>query len=523
MPWTQQSNQYSSPAGGLQGLQALLAQQNAGALGAAPQQSDPERLDALTAAAGSPPIGDPPPPIASAPGQAGRTITPANGDPFTQQDPRGPGEWVVDPVTGAFVRPNEAYVKQDNGSFKNGLGQAIDPAGTTYTQNWDGVNGTTNDTFQRPGEAATGGWIGAPKAGEFGYQGIPIAEMSQEDGDQRGGQFAKDGPWTPPVPRETPPDTSGIPLVGRPLTPEELNSPAGVASRPPAPSTGGGSPPVGGSGAPPIAEETNVTDGGYAPPPPPSGPAPLAPPVNGGTPAFAGSNPAGVDRFWLAKSRFEDFAKSSDPYYQKTLRDANSAAAGAGRLGSGMLRTSLGDAANLRATQLDSARSNFMNNALTGSIDDSYKNYGLSQDDQRTSFDQGQRKLEMEEALRQGDFSRYSELRRMDSTDQQTGFNQATRQIELEEALRQGDFSRYLEILNAGERNNPSGTAFDISNALGNQSSAAGQGAARLAANATGGGFDWSQLLEQWLGRGGSGGSSGAPAPAYNGATSGTY
>ncbi len=97
-----------------------------------------------------------------------------------------------------------------------------------------------------------------------------------------------------------------------------------------------------------------------------------------------------TDRYAIAQSRYDDFAKSTDPYYQKALRDVKSAAFGRGQGGSGMLRTSLGDAANLRNIQLDTARSGFLNDALEGSIGDAYKNIGIAQ--QQQGFQAGQQR-----------------------------------------------------------------------------------------------------------------------------------
>ncbi len=185
------------------------------------------------------------------------------------------------------------------------------------------------------------------------------------------------------------------------------------------------------------------------------------------------NNPAGVDRYGLATRMLGDFAKSSDPYYQKSLRDATSQAAGAGRLGSGQLRTSLGDLAYNRDLQLNSAGNSFLTNALGGSIDDAYKNYGLAQEDQRTAFGQG-----------------------------------AT-QIQLEEALRQGDFSRYLALLNAGEANNPTNTALTLSGQYNNQAGQAAQGAAGLVGSSvangtqnTGADAAFQEWLKQQMGGG---------------------
>lgn len=77
-----------------------------------------------------------------------------------------------------------------------------------------------------------------------------------------------------------------------------------------------------------------------------------------------------VDRIALAADAWASFAKASDPYYQKSLRDATSNAAGRGQIGSGQLRTSLGDLSHQRQLELDTARDNLIRQATEGSIAD---------------------------------------------------------------------------------------------------------------------------------------------------------
>jgi hypothetical protein len=81
---------------------------------------------------------------------------------------------------------------------------------------------------------------------------------------------------------------------------------------------------------------------------------------------------ANVDRTKLAQSMFDTFAQSSNPAYEASLRDATRSAAGAGRIGSGQLRTSYGNLANQRNLQLDTAKQQFMQDALEGSIGDQF-------------------------------------------------------------------------------------------------------------------------------------------------------
>jgi hypothetical protein len=291
------------------------------------------------------------------------------------------------------------------------------------------------------------------------------------------------------VPSARPADaTPSIPLAGA----QALGQPsAGIASpslntpRPPAPS--------------PDTMQAAMTAQNAAPAAPAaSSPIPLAgsstaaPYANAATNTPGGATDytnktitpgAGVDRMALANQEFESSAKASDPYYQKTLRDATSAAGANGQLGSGMERTSLGDAANLRNTQLDALRSNLMNTATEGTIGDQYKNIGIAQ--QQQGFQSGQ---------------------------QNTAFNQATQQAQLEEALRSGDFSRAATMLGMGNAGNPSDTALTLANSYGNQAGAAGAAVSNLVGNSVRNANtqvpDW---MQQYLNGGAGNTSSGAP------------
>src|SRR5690349_13962936 len=79
------------------------------------------------------------------------------------------------------------------------------------------------------------------------------------------------------------------------------------------------------------------------------------------------------DRLSLANKAIETSAAATDPYYNKALKDATSQAAAVGQLGSGQLRTSLGDLARNRALELDTLRANAINTATNASIDDAFK------------------------------------------------------------------------------------------------------------------------------------------------------
>jgi hypothetical protein len=86
----------------------------------------------------------------------------------------------------------------------------------------------------------------------------------------------------------------------------------------------------------------------------------------------AASGLAGVDRTKLAQQMFDTFTEATNPAYEASIRDATRAGAGAGRIGSGQLRTSYGNLADQRNRQLSTAQQQFMENALEGSIGDQF-------------------------------------------------------------------------------------------------------------------------------------------------------
>jgi len=177
-----------------------------------------------------------------------------------------------------------------------------------------------------------------------------------------------------------------------------------------------------------------------------------------------------ADRFGIAQQKWDDFQKSTDPQYQATMRDAERQSAAMGGLGSGMLRTSLGDITNQRQLAMDTQKNNFLQDALTGSIGDAYNNVGIAQ--QQQGFQQGQ---------------------------QQNAFNQAITGLNTQDALTNSSFGRSLQQLLAGQKNNPSDAYLAASQNAGNQASAAGSSAASLiqAINAQNGGqMTTSQLLD---------------------------
>jgi hypothetical protein len=159
------------------------------------------------------------------------------------------------------------------------------------------------------------------------------------------------------------------PNAPRPLTMAQAQPPkltlanGGLAGQPQAPlsANNGGAPPLTLAGAPQAPGQAGGT------PPTPASTAIPSPTV------AAPSAP--VDRLSLAQSNFNNFATSTDPAYQQSLREATSQAAGAGQLGSGQLRTGIGDLALARSRDLDTQRQQLVNDATTGSIADASTAY----------------------------------------------------------------------------------------------------------------------------------------------------
>lgn len=160
-----------------------------------------------------------------------------------------------------------------------------------------------------------------------------------------------------------------------------------------------------------------------------------------------------TDRFKLAGDQFDTFAKSTDPIYQKSLKDATGAAAATGRLGSGQLRTSYGDLAANRALQLDTERSSLLQQAINDSISDEYKNVAIAQ--QQQGFQAGQQqnaaqlqlaKDQLAEQARQFGLNQEQQLKLAQLSDAT-----ANRQIDLATAQGQNQLLAQLAAIVGGD------------------------------------------------------------------------
>lgn len=197
---------------------------------------------------------------------------------------------------------------------------------------------------------------------------------------------------------------------------------------------------------------------------------------------------AGLDRFKIANDQWQNYVKSTEPAFQADARDIAAQSFGAGRGVSGMNRTREGNLALARERDLNARGSDFLNNALTGSIEDAKYKTGVAQ--QQQQYQAG----------------------RAD-----TAFNQEDELARLNEALTSGAFGRALQQETAGYANSPDAVARWISENYARQAGDAGNAAAGSFANAgrsSGSGDSYQQFLDflkryQQSQQGGGGGGTG--------------
>jgi len=146
----------------------------------------------------------------------------------------------------------------------------------------------------------------------------------------------------------------------------------------------------------------------------------------------------GTDRYAIAKQQLADFTKGSEPAYQASLRDANRYNFGRGRGVSGIANNSIGDLELQRENAIRSSQDQFLGNALTGSIEDAYRNLGIAQ--QQQGFQAGQ---------------------------QQTAFGQNYATQQLSDSEKKDAFSQVLQQWMAGTSNDPSQTALYLAQIFG--------------------------------------------------------
>lgn len=151
-----------------------------------------------------------------------------------------------------------------------------------------------------------------------------------------------------------------------------------------------------------------------------------------------------ADRFKIAQDKYDASVAAGEPQYEADQRSAMRKAAAGGALGSGMLNTSLGDIVSNRDTANRTNRTNFLNDALTGTISDSFGDTNIAQ--QQQGFQKGV---------------------------SDTAFGQEATTTQLQDQLQNSSFGRALQALLAGSSGNPADTSLILSQIFGDQAGAA--------------------------------------------------
>ncbi|MGH6952951.1 MAG: hypothetical protein ACREGL_02130, partial [Alphaproteobacteria bacterium] len=120
-----------------------------------------------------------------------------------------------------------------------------------------------------------------------------------------------------------------------------------------------------------------------------------------------------ADRFKMAQDQVQRWFDQNDPLYKDSIRQATQAATGAGRLGSGMLRTDYGNLADRFLQGLNTTKSAALDKALGDTVND-YSNYrdearterGYQTGQSQSAIDRMIQQLQLEEQLTNGQFGR---------------------------------------------------------------------------------------------------------------------
>lgn len=104
-----------------------------------------------------------------------------------------------------------------------------------------------------------------------------------------------------------------------------------------------------------------------------------------------------TDRIALAQKAWDTETAQGAPAYEASLRSAKQAAAGVGQLGSGMLRTTLGDLSLQRSRDMDASYKTLMSDAVTGSISD--KQFGTGVEQQQQGYQSAEDARKFRQAL----------------------------------------------------------------------------------------------------------------------------
>lgn len=215
-----------------------------------------------------------------------------------------------------------------------------------------------------------------------------------------------------------------------------------------------------------------------------------------------------ADRVANATSLLNTWNTTTQPQFEADKRSVTSNNAALGKLGSGGLRTSLGDLAYNRDLQRNGQAQNFYTNALNGSIDDAYKNLGIEQQQQQyqagradTAFNQGVTTQQLGDqeyndlfgqnlATSQFNAGRSDTAfgqdlasKQLANTTQAQQFGQGVTTAQLGDTLTNSAHSRALQDYLTGTSGDPSSTYLGLSGLYGGQASSGANNLSNLIGN----------------------------------------
>lgn len=264
-----------------------------------------------------------------------------------------------------------------------------------------------------------------------------------------------------------------------------------------------------------------------------------------------------ADRTANATSLLNTWNSATQPQFQADLRGATSNAAALGKLGSGGLRTSLGDLTYNRDLQRNAQANTFYTNALNGSIDDAYKNLGIAQQQQQyqagradtafgqnlatNQFNAGRADTAFNQGLstRQQEQNEYNDLfgqnlatnqfnagrsdtafnqdlasKQLANATQAQQFGQGVTQAQLGDSLTNSAYNRALGAYGVGSSGDPTSTYLGLAGLYGGQASQGASNLSNLIGNtvAKNGATQNQSLLDAILAQYGLGGGSKPPS-----------
>lgn len=164
-----------------------------------------------------------------------------------------------------------------------------------------------------------------------------------------------------------------------------------------------------------------------------------------------------ADRKALATDYLNTWDQSTAPQFQADLNTATSNKAATGQLGSGGLRTSLGDLTYNRDLQRNAQAKNFYNDALSGSINDAYQNVGIAQQQQQYQTALQNQTYNQNLASRQQEDQEYNDLfnqnfstNSYNDSRKDTAFNQGVTSKQLDNATQNQQFGQNLATQQQG-------------------------------------------------------------------------